>query len=336
MSADRGVEARHPDSAQARSLIIGPGWLGSAIAAAARSRGDEVWTVRRGSAPADHSAHEGAAHALHVDITADASTWASRFRDGPGPVDHVVLCVAPVRTRGDSHASLYPSAARGALRVAAMLRARTLIYTSSTGVYGASDGALVNEETPVRTDDERSHALVEAERALLDESRNGDWPSRTIVLRVAGLYGPGRDPAARFRGASVTAESAARWCNFAWRDDVVAAVMRLQTDPGATGEPADAAVFNCADGIPVRAGDITRWLEGSGNAMATSHDSRRETDAEHRGAPSGATRTSERAQPATRSNQCVMVDKLRATGWTPTVPDVFDGLRRLGHVQAAQ
>lgn len=64
------------------------------------------------------------------------------------------------------------------------------VYISTTGVYGDCDGNTVTEDTPVNPSNERSSRRVEAE-ALLAE-----WAERThcalIILRVPGIYGPGR------------------------------------------------------------------------------------------------------------------------------------------------
>lgn len=64
------------------------------------------------------------------------------------------------------------------------------VYISTTGVYGDCEGNTVTEETPVNPSNERSSRRVEAE-ALLAE-----WAERAhctlIILRVPGIYGPGR------------------------------------------------------------------------------------------------------------------------------------------------
>ena len=227
----------------------------------------------------------------------------------PSGVDHITLCVAPSRSRGDDHAALYPAAARGAVRLAEALGARTLLYTSSTGVYGTGDGSDVDENTSVGDADDRQRALVDAERTVLEAGGIGSL--RPIVLRVAGLYGPGRDPARRFRGADAPAEPQDdRWCNFAWRDDVVAAALHLQTAPDAELRH---AIFNCADGHPVRASAVSEAL-GAPPASGLAE----------RGARSSAS-------PLVRRDRRVSVERLLATGWSPEVPTVFHGLALLGH-----
>lgn len=64
------------------------------------------------------------------------------------------------------------------------------VYLSTTGVYGDCAGRTVTEETPVHPTNERTSRRVAAE-VLLSE-----WAPRhqcqSIILRVPGIYGPGR------------------------------------------------------------------------------------------------------------------------------------------------
>jgi nucleoside-diphosphate-sugar epimerase len=67
---------------------------------------------------------------------------------------------------------------------------RRLVYISSTGVYGQSDGSLVDENSPCQPTRPGGRACLAAEQRLLD-SRFAD---QSVILRCAGLYGPGRIP----------------------------------------------------------------------------------------------------------------------------------------------
>ena len=66
-----------------------------------------------------------------------------------------------------------------------------LVYASSTGVYGQTDGEWVDEESPTCPRHESGKVCLEA------EERIRAWASArastsAVVLRFAGLYGPGR------------------------------------------------------------------------------------------------------------------------------------------------
>lgn len=64
------------------------------------------------------------------------------------------------------------------------------VYISTTGVYGDHGGAVVSEETPVDPDADRSARRVAAEKSL--EAWATESGCTGIVLRVPGIYGPGR------------------------------------------------------------------------------------------------------------------------------------------------
>ena len=65
-----------------------------------------------------------------------------------------------------------------------------VIYTSSTGVYGNQGGEWIDEHTPCFPDRPGGRACLAAEEALLAHPRS----TGAIILRMAGIYGPGRIP----------------------------------------------------------------------------------------------------------------------------------------------
>jgi len=74
-------------------------------------------------------------------------------------------------------------------------RLRSIVYLSTVGVYGDHGGAWVDEDTPPRPDSARGRGRVAAEHAWQNlGARSGVAVS---VLRLAGIYGPGRNALAR-------------------------------------------------------------------------------------------------------------------------------------------
>jgi nucleoside-diphosphate-sugar epimerase len=65
-------------------------------------------------------------------------------------------------------------------------------YLSTTAVYGNRDGASVDENSELRPSGERGRRRVAAERGWLDLWRRNGVPVH--VFRIAGIYGPGRNP----------------------------------------------------------------------------------------------------------------------------------------------
>ena len=329
---------RSPTTFIGRSvLVVGPGWLGASIAEQLQHAGARVFTMQRTLRPAPTSSASETASGLAATepimaIVGDITTAAvspAVCAALPDTIDHLVLCIAPSRSRGDTHNSSYPAAARGAIALAVALHARSVLYTSSTGVYGRTAGELVDETTPLHPEDVRQQALIDAELALWNDA--APRAIGAIVLRVAGLYGPGRDPGRRFSDPATVADGGETWSNFSWRDDVADAVLHLLHDP--TRERG-AHCFNCTDGQPMQAKTIARSLGVDVTAaMALVDDAHR--DPARSGASSRASIDSSGTVPVTprarKSNQRISSARLLATGWTPSVPTVLDGLERLGH-----
>ena len=73
--------------------------------------------------------------------------------------------------------------------------AATLIYISTTGVYGDCGGAHFDETRPVNPQSDRSRRRVDAEQVLRTWARRAD--GRLGILRVPGIYAANRLPIER-------------------------------------------------------------------------------------------------------------------------------------------
>jgi nucleoside-diphosphate-sugar epimerase len=291
------------------ALVVGPGWLGQVVAARLAALGGPVATLQRSARPSsnpDVVALTGDIADTALGPVPSAALQAIVRSAFTGPIDHLVVCIAPSRARGDDY-GLYPLAAAGAVALAQALQIRSILYVSSTGVYDRQDGSEVTEQSAITPHDARVQALYDAEQRIATVAR--DPHATAHILRAAGLYGPQRDPAARLADPTFAAGDV--WCNFSWRDDVVSAIVHLLQHDRAPG----ARIFNCADGTPLRSSAIAAVLTG------------RAIEAPVARAPI------DRDAPVRsgRSNQRVNVDALLATGWRPVAPTVYDGLRLLGH-----
>ncbi len=67
-----------------------------------------------------------------------------------------------------------------------------IVYISTSGVYGDCGEQLVTEETPVNPQTSRAKRRVNAEEQLREQSEKLGFD--LIILRVTGIYGPGRLP----------------------------------------------------------------------------------------------------------------------------------------------
>lgn len=268
-----------------RVAVLGAGYVGLAAAAAAAATGAGVWAVSRRAARVP----DGVTPVV-ADLTAGPPPGV------PAELDAVVLTAAP--GGGDTYAGTYPPVARAAVALARATGARSLVYTSSTGVYGGRDGAWVDESSPRAGSGPGHAALCEAEDLILGAGLSG-----VTVLRVAGIYGPGRDPRPRYAEPGRLPLRGGCWVNLAHREDIVAAILGGLDHRGAP------RLLNVSDGAPATAAEVARWcaaqMGADPAALAFDNDA-----------------------PPQRSNQRVAVGALLATGWRPAYPSFREGFAR--------
>jgi nucleoside-diphosphate-sugar epimerase len=209
--------------------IVGCGYTGLKLAQRWRERGAPV----RGYATRDASLAAIAASGAtpcRLDLDLDLDPTAI---DTGGAI--VYYAVPPAATTS-SDARLERFLAR---LTAAPAR---IVYLSTTGVYGDHAGAVVDEDTPLDPRSARAARRVAAEGALRAWAapRQASW----CILRVAGIYGPGRLPLGRLRaGEPVIATAEAGPGNRIHVDDLVEACVAAGEAP-----QAHLRVYNVCDG----------------------------------------------------------------------------------------
>jgi nucleoside-diphosphate-sugar epimerase len=216
-------------------LVAGCGWLGQAIAAALEALGDRVTAVRRD--PARVAALPFPA--IAVDLAGPRAT-----KKLPRDVDAIVAS----QSAGADSLEAYRDAYVRANETLLALGAPRLVYTGSTGVFGQRDGSDVDEATPPAPASASAEVLVEAERLV---TRSGG-----IVVRLSGLYGPGRTGVVdRVRsGAMALGPGDDAWTNWCQRYDAVSAVLAALE----RGRPG--AVYHGSDAEPLRRREVVEWI----------------------------------------------------------------------------
>jgi nucleoside-diphosphate-sugar epimerase len=168
-------------------------------------------------------------------------------------IDTVLFAVGHDRTSGQSIHKVY---ADGIKNVLAALSADTgrFIYISTTGVYGDAKGQWVDEDTPPDPQRDGGRASLAAEQALAESP----FAERGIVVRLAGIYGPGRIPFLDklLAGEPIPAVSAGH-LNLIHVDDAAAAVVAAAqaTDVQLNRKR---CVYCVSDGHPVERGEYYR------------------------------------------------------------------------------
>ena len=82
------------------------------------------------------------------------------------------------------------------------VRARCVVYLSTSGVYGDCSGACITESQALNPHNARARRRVDAERALSRAAKRGAF--RLIILRVPGIYAHDRLPIARLKAGTPT------------------------------------------------------------------------------------------------------------------------------------
>jgi nucleoside-diphosphate-sugar epimerase len=229
-------------------LVAGAGWLGSRLARRLAESGHRVTAVRRDPVRAAALASPGV-EPLALDLSAPGAR--ERL---PRDLDAVVACQSAGADGPEAYRRAYVDSSRtlvDALRAAG--RPAVLLYTGSTGVFGQRDGSDVDERTPVAPASAAAEVLVEAERVVLGGDGGG---VRSMVLRLSGLYGPGRTwPVDRVRAGQIAlGPGDGAWLNLCHLDDAVSAVIAGL----ARGE--GGSIYHATDAEPVRRRDLARWV----------------------------------------------------------------------------
>ncbi len=163
-------------------LIVGCGYLGIRVADRWVAAGDQVHVITRSTDRATRLAARGF-QPLLGDVT-DPATFPSLPR-----VDTALWAVGHDRQSGKLIREVYVDGLRN---VSAALSSGTdrVVYISSTGVYGQQNGERVDETSHCEPRRAGGRACLDAEQHLLAST----WSDRTVILRLAGIYGLRRLP----------------------------------------------------------------------------------------------------------------------------------------------
>ena len=195
----------------AQLFIFGLGYTAKRIAAALKARGDMVQS------------------------TGSDGTFAFDDRDAVtaalGEASHVLSSVPPARQDGhDPVLTTYGDALDG----------KTLLYLSSTGVYGDAGGAWVDEGTPIGGG--RRSARAECDAAWLKRGAR--------VFRLPGIYGPDRSAFERVKsGKAHRIDLPDQVFSRVHVDDIVSGVI--------AGLDALAGAYNLSDDLPTSQNAVT-------------------------------------------------------------------------------
>ncbi|HEY9198753.1 MAG TPA: SDR family oxidoreductase [Gammaproteobacteria bacterium] len=212
-------------------LIVGCGYVGQRLARQLVAEGCGVTGLVRSVASTQALAALGVA-VVQADLDADAPL-------PPLPAAGAdVYYFAPPPAEGEDDPRL-----RRVLAALAAAPPRRIVYISTSGVYGDCAGAWVDESHPLNPTTPRARRRAAAETALTLWS--ADTGVAVVILRVPGIYGPGKLPLERLRkGLPLLRAEDSPFTNRIQVDDLISVCRAAMT----RGRPG--AAYNVSDGQP--------------------------------------------------------------------------------------
>jgi nucleoside-diphosphate-sugar epimerase len=198
-------------------LVIGCGYLGRRVALRWLGEGSQVVVLTRSHERAK-ALHRDGFQAIVADVTEPGSLGSLR------EAETVLYAVGYDRSSQSSRRAVVVDGLRTVLDSLSLPVSRFL-FISSTGVMGNHRGRWVDETATCHPERDAGRCGLEAEH-LLHTHGLGD---RTVILRLAGIYGPGRLPklADVQSGRPVAAPDGAH-LNLIHVDDAVEAVVAAE------------------------------------------------------------------------------------------------------------
>jgi len=123
------------------------------------------------------------------------------------------------------------------------LRGQWVAYLSSTGVYGDHDGRWIDEDAACLCTDAKSQARVQAELKFAAHD--------AVILRLGGIYGPGRSLLDAKRRAAPSASE--KPVNRVYVDDIAGALLALVDTRSET--------YNVVDDDPAPRGVVSAFVD---------------------------------------------------------------------------
>jgi nucleoside-diphosphate-sugar epimerase len=225
-------------------VILGCGFLGTRIARAALAEGRPVRVCARSTGRLQPLAAAGA-EVKFVDASVPKQLTGALAGNHGGTV---VYAIPPVSTLPPGQAI------RAALQAAYGGGATCFIHFSSSGLYGAEpdDDAWIDDDPPITQDDGPMRNIISDEEEI---GRASFDRLRTVILRIAPVYGGGRGIRARLRkGDYRLLDDGQHAISRIYIDDLVRVVFAAEARaPGGSR-------YLVADDEPTTQREYARWL----------------------------------------------------------------------------
>jgi nucleoside-diphosphate-sugar epimerase len=198
--------------------IIGCGYVGSAVARLWHTAGNEVTVT---TTTRDRVTELQTIASQVVVVTGDNL---SGLKQVVANQDVVLLSVGSKQRTPEAYRQAYLETAQNLVAaIKANSGVKQLIYTGSYGVIDNKSGDTIDETVAVNPQDEFGEILAQTEQVLLNASTE-DF--KTCILRLAGIYGSGRELIKIFRRVAGTTRpgSGESYTNWVHLEDIVQAI----------------------------------------------------------------------------------------------------------------
>ena len=241
-----------------RKIIIGCGYLGGRVAQKWVDAGHDVFALTRSDQKARRLRDRGI-RPIIGDVTVPGTL-------GSLPeADTLLYSVGFDRHGGLSRSTVQIGGIENVLN-AISAKVSHFIYISSTSVYGQTQGEWVDENSACTPKRQNGKVARKVEQSLFRQraAHASTNELRTNVLRLSGIYGPGRLDArieALTTGEPVNVNPDA-WLNLIHADDAVLAILECHQKGGPK------SIYVISDDRPIRRGEFYETLAAEVGAPA--------------------------------------------------------------------
>jgi nucleoside-diphosphate-sugar epimerase len=228
----------------ANVLLIGCGDLGGAIAVQLHQSGYQVIGVRKSAQLLPLGMQT-----VQVDIThPEAVNVLSHYKP-----ECIIYCVAATAQTDENYYQHYVLGLHHVLQSQANNQnLKHVFFVSSTRVFGQHTDEVIDENTPATAADFGGERLLEAEALLQSLS------CQSTVLRLSGIYGPGRLYLVNMAKDLTRWPKENQWTNRIHRDDAAGFIAYL-VNKALLGHAVD-SLYIVTDNMPTAQREVLCWL----------------------------------------------------------------------------
>lgn len=223
-------------------LVVGAGYLGSAVARHFKDKKQRVYAVTRSAFKAAEFEAEGI-----LPVMADLHH--PKTLEKIPPAHFIVISAAPDESTEEEYRRVYLDGIRHFLQSrAGQPRPYLIVSISSTSVWKDAGGEWVHENVPADAETEKGKILRASEELVLESG----YPA--VIFRLSGIYGPGRNRLAAFRASQWPGQEPDAYMNMIHVEDAAGAIAVLFK------EGKEGGIYTGTDDEPVLRSEFCGWL----------------------------------------------------------------------------